>query len=109
MRAHSGRTALVPGFMAGVQALHGRFGRSPFATLFGPAVWVADHGVAVSPSLANQISTQQEVLTRLRETKRIFTKADGKLYWYRDLFRQPELARTLAHVATEGSRYMYPG
>ena len=42
---HSGRSALVPGFMAGVQALHDRFGKLPFAALFGPAIWIADHGV----------------------------------------------------------------
>jgi gamma-glutamyltranspeptidase / glutathione hydrolase len=40
----SGRSALVPGFMAGVQALHERFGRRPFAELFEPALWLADHG-----------------------------------------------------------------
>jgi gamma-glutamyltranspeptidase len=36
MGEHSGRTALVPGFMAGVQSLHDRFGKLTFATLFGP-------------------------------------------------------------------------
>src|SRR5215831_391769 len=42
---HSGRTALVPGFMAGVQALHDRFGKAPFPALFEPAIWIAGHGV----------------------------------------------------------------
>jgi len=41
----SGRTALVPGFMAGVQALHDRFGRRPFAELFGPSIWLAEKGL----------------------------------------------------------------
>lgn len=48
-RAPSGRTALVPGFMAGVQALHDRFGSKPFGELLGPAIWVAENGVPVSP------------------------------------------------------------
>jgi gamma-glutamyltranspeptidase / glutathione hydrolase len=34
----SGRTAMVPGFMAGVQALHERFGKLPFSALFAQAI-----------------------------------------------------------------------
>ena len=35
----SGRTALVPGFFAGVQAAHGRFGKLPFASLLEPGTF----------------------------------------------------------------------
>jgi gamma-glutamyltranspeptidase/glutathione hydrolase len=38
----SGRTALVPGFMVGVRALHDRFGRRPFAELLEPSIWLAE-------------------------------------------------------------------
>ena len=38
----SGRTALVPGFMAGVQAAHDRFGKLPRKDVFGPAVKMAE-------------------------------------------------------------------
>ena len=34
-----GRETLVPGFMAGVEAMHHRFGRLPFKQLFAPALW----------------------------------------------------------------------
>src|SRR5262245_51979115 len=37
----SGRTALVPGFFAGAQAAHNRFGKLPFASLFEPAIYLA--------------------------------------------------------------------
>ena len=43
-----GRETLVPGFMAGVEALHKRFGRLPFRDLFEPAIWYAEHGVRLS-------------------------------------------------------------
>ena len=33
-----GRETLVPGFMAGIEAMHSRFGRLPFADLFEPAI-----------------------------------------------------------------------
>ena len=34
----SGRTALVPGFMAGIEATHQRFGKLPLADIFAPAI-----------------------------------------------------------------------
>jgi gamma-glutamyltranspeptidase len=106
---HSGRTVLVPGYMAGVQALHDRFGRLPFSMLFGPAIWIAENGVVVSPTVNAWISSQKTFVTRLPETKRIFTKPDGELYKTGDLFRQLELAATLKKIAAQGSTYIYKG
>ena len=76
---HGGRTALVPGFMAGIQALHDRFGKLPFSSLFGPAIWIADKGVVLNRNVGGWISSQQGFITRLPETKRVFTKPDGEL------------------------------
>ena len=109
MGQHSGRTALVPGFMAGVQALHDRFGKLPFSSLFGPAIWIAENGVVLNRNVGGWISSQQGFITRLLETKRVFTKQDGELYQEGDVFRQPELAATLRKVADKGSDYMYKG
>jgi len=106
---HSGRTALVPGFMAGVQALHDRFGRLPFAALFDPAIWIAEHGVVASARLGRDIRRSERFITRLPEGKRIFTKEEGTLYQAGDLFRQHELAATLKKVASQGSAYFYKG
>src|SRR5262245_22988150 len=47
----SGRTVLVPGFFAGVQAAHDRFGKLPFASLFDPAIYLAEKGFVVDPVL----------------------------------------------------------
>ncbi len=105
----SGRTVLVPGFMAGVEAMHRRFGKRPFASLFDPAIWIAENGVAISPPVGAWLAQQKDVITRLPQTRRIFTKADGELYRTGDLFRQPELARTLHAIARRGAAYMYAG
>lgn len=107
--SHSGRTALVPGFMGGVQALHDRFGRLPFAALFAPAVWVAEEGVPVGPMVGNLLRAEEQFITRLPATRRIFTKEDGTLYGHGDVLRQPELATTLTNVAARGAAYMYSG
>ena len=44
-----GRKTLVPGFMAGIEAMHKRFGRLPFRELFRPAISYAENGVTISP------------------------------------------------------------
>ena len=48
----SGRTALVPGFMAGIEAVNRRFGKLPFAALFEPAIYLAEEGFEVYWNLA---------------------------------------------------------
>jgi gamma-glutamyltranspeptidase/glutathione hydrolase len=104
-----GRTALVPGFMAGVQAAHERFGKVPFARLFQPAIALAENGFAISNGLPWFIQTKRSVLSRFPETKRIFTNEKGQFYKDGDWFRQPELAATLKKVSTQGAAFMYDG
>jgi gamma-glutamyltranspeptidase len=42
--------------MGDVQALHDRFGKLPFSTLVGPAIWIAENGVVVSPVVNARIT-----------------------------------------------------
>lgn len=105
----SGRSTLVPGFMAAAEAAHKRFGRLPWAALFEPAIYLAEEGFVVGEGLAGSIQSRKNVLMRLEETKAVFTKPDGTLYAAGDTFRQPELAKTLKAVARDGARYMYTG
>ena len=105
-----GRTALVPGYMAGVEAAHKRFGKLPFSALFTPAIYYAEKGFKVNQLLAGYIYSRRPVLSRLPETKRIFTnKETGDFYRFGEHFCQPELATTLRMVADRGASYMYTG
>jgi gamma-glutamyltranspeptidase/glutathione hydrolase len=105
----SGRTALVPGFFAGVQAAHDRFGKLPFASLFDPAIYLAEKGFVVDPVLSAWINMRKDVLSRLPETKRVFAKQDGEFYKAGDHFKQPQLAETLRKIAAQGTDYIYQG
>jgi gamma-glutamyltranspeptidase / glutathione hydrolase len=105
----SGRTALVPGFMAGVEAAHTRFGRLPFRVLFEPAIPFAEEGIELPPFLERWVRDSRDVLGRLPETRGIFTGPDGEWYAAGDRVRQPELAATLRRVAADGAAYMYTG
>ena len=105
----SGRTALVPGFIAGVQALHERFGRRPFAELFEPSIWLAEHGFPLPSQVDAWRRAQASSMERLEQTRRVFQNGPGGYYNEGDLFRQPQLAGTLRHIAGQGADYIYRG
>jgi gamma-glutamyltranspeptidase/glutathione hydrolase len=107
--SRNGKCVLVPGFMAGVQAGHDRFGRLPLHRIVEPAIRMAEEGFEVDAALAGFIQFRKDVLSRLPETRRIFTKADNTFYKRGDRFRQPELAATLRAFATQGAAYFYTG
>ena len=104
-----GRKTLVPGFMAGIEAMHKRFGRLPFPELFQPAIWYAEKGVTISPTLGKFFSSREKYLSRTAEGRAFLNQAGDGLPKPGDRFVQAELARTLRAVAVNGSAYMYTG
>ena len=106
----SGRTALTPGFMAGIDATHRRFGKLPLQTIFDPAIRYAEEGFPWTAGHAQQYAFRAAVLSRLPHTRGVFAKTDGSVYAAGENFRQPTLATTLRRMAAEGIReYMYLG
>lgn len=105
----SGRTALVPGYVAGAEAALKRFGKLPRKEVFQPAIDMADKGMEVSTLLSNFLKSKEQVLSRLPEAKRTFLKPDGSFYKQGEAFRQPELAATLTQISKQGASYMYTG
>jgi gamma-glutamyltranspeptidase / glutathione hydrolase len=105
----SGRTALVGGFMRGLEVAHRRYGKLPFARLFEAAIELAEEGFPVSPSLARYIDMRKHDLARLPETRAIFYKRDGSAYVEGEHFRQLALAETLRRIAAQGADHMYAG
>ena len=104
-----GRTTLVPGFMRGLESFHERYGSLDWPTVFTPAIYLAEEGFVIRGDIANVINFRRDVLARLPDTRKIFTKPDGSWYGFGDLFKQTELGLTLRHVAAEGADYMYTG
>ncbi|HKV39770.1 MAG TPA: gamma-glutamyltransferase [Blastocatellia bacterium] len=104
-----GRKTLVPGFMAGIEEMHRRFGRLPFADLFQPAIWYANNGVRVSPLLTSYFGLHGKYLSTTQEGRRFLGQAGSSEPRAGDLFVQPDLAATLRAVAKKGAAYMYTG
>lgn len=109
MGVPSGRTALVPGFMAAAEEAHERFGSVPWAELFDPAIHVAETGMNVTPEFEARVAARAPYTMRTKEGREYFLKDDGTPYLPGDTFRQPELAGTLRNVASRGASYMYEG
>src|SRR5262249_26926499 len=53
---HSGAAVGAPGTLRLLERLHARYGRLPWATLFRPAIELAEGGFAVPPYLARSLS-----------------------------------------------------
>lgn len=105
----SGRTALVGGFLKGVEAAHRRFGRLPFSALFDPAIEVAERGAPIDGSMAWCYRLRSADLARLPETRAALLKPDGTGYAEGETLLQPRLAETLRRIAEEGAGYVYGG
>jgi gamma-glutamyltranspeptidase/glutathione hydrolase len=100
---------MVPGFFAGAEELHRRFGRLSWSSLFGPAIWVADHGVPVGPVLFVGVQEAQAAIQRSPTAARVLLKPNRQPYAFGELFRQPDLAATLSEIAVLGTDYVYSG
>jgi gamma-glutamyltranspeptidase/glutathione hydrolase len=104
-----GRQTLVPGFMAGIQALHDRFGKLPFHVLFQPAIYYARHGVTISPILESFFKMREKYLSSTPEGRAFLSQAGGSFPKVGENFVQEALAHTLTEVADHGASYMYTG
>ena len=105
----SGRTALVGGFMRGAEAAHERFGKLPWATLFEPAIHLAEDGFPLTPQIADYLDNRESDLRRLPDSIGIFLGEDGEVLEEGETFRQTALAATLRAVAENGADYLYAG
>ena len=104
------RASGVPGTLAGFELAfkkHGS-GKVKWADLVEPARVVAENGYVLTHRLAELFKSYKETLSRYPESKRVFLK-DGAFYEGGELFRQPDLAKTLARVKREGASDFYRG
>jgi gamma-glutamyltranspeptidase/glutathione hydrolase len=101
----------VPGMPAGLAYAAEHFGHlapTAMAPLIEPARRAAETGVTVTPKMAEQLAAYYDLLCRFPATARLFTTPAGPLP-AGALLRQPDLARTLAHIQTAGLRTFRDG
>jgi len=102
------RASGVPGTVAGYHLAWKQEGSLAWRRLLAPAIRLAEEGFEVSYALSQSLERASDLLSRFRETRRIFQRS-GRFYREGDLFRQPELAQSLRLIAEQGSVAFYEG
>ena len=103
------RTAMAvstPGNLHGFEAMWQAYGSLPWATLWEPAAFHADEGVAVTAPLARAIATTWHLFSD--RAKQIYG-AGGEPFGEGDWLGQHELAASMRQVAADGSAALYGG
>lgn len=98
----------VPGAVAGWNALHGKFGKLPWKELFRSAVFYADQGYAVPELLHEFWSGAPEIFASDPEGQRVYLP-NGQPPALGQVFRNPDLAKTLRLISVGGAEAYYRG
>jgi gamma-glutamyltranspeptidase / glutathione hydrolase len=101
-------TVTIPGAVSGWIALSKRFGKLPFADLFGPAIRYARDGYAVSPVVAEKWAKAVPILGDVPGFAEHFLP-HGRAPQPGELFASPAMAATLEKIARTSGESFYRG
>ena len=88
----------VPGSVAGMVYAEQKYGKLTLKQVMAPAIKLAREGYALTWGRRAICTTS--ILSEFPESRRIFQR-DGNYYQPGEIFRQPELARTLERIAAK--------
>ncbi len=101
-------SAGIPGLPAALVHLAEQYGQLPLSKSLAPAIRIARDGFPVYERLASGYERRREVMERYRGSRELFL-ADGDPPKEGEVFRQPDLARTLELLAEKGHDGFYRG
>ena len=101
-------TCAVPGLPRGLEALHARFGRLPWARLVEPALGIARTGVTMPPAHAACLAMLAPVFTMQPDGARIYAPS-GRPLEAGEKLDQPGIVCALELLAAEGPESAYTG
>jgi gamma-glutamyltranspeptidase/glutathione hydrolase len=102
------RAAAVPGTVMGLTLAEEKYGHLGLARVMAPAIRLARNGFPMSDALAEKFQSERALLQKFDGSRRIFLNG-GNPRAPGAVFRQPELARTLAAIARRGAPGFYSG
>jgi gamma-glutamyltranspeptidase / glutathione hydrolase len=103
-----GRSVGAPGVLRMLELAHRQYGRLPWASLFAPAIKLAEDGFEVSPRLAALLKTEQH-LKQDPVAAAYFYDSEGKPWPAGHLLKNPQLAKVLREIALGGADAFYKG
>ena len=99
-----GQAAGVPGTVAGFWEAHKRFGKLPWNEVVKPAIDLAANGFIPAPILVSSIHSMEQRFDGKTNFNDYFNHINSS-----KVFKQPELAKTLARIAEFGADDFYRG
>ena len=99
------RAVGVPGTVAGIVAMHERYGSKPWAELVAPAVALAQDGYRLSQSEVGRLKRYHAELAQFNDNSPFLDSAAVA----GTLVRQPDLAATLGRIRDRGRAGFYAG
>ncbi|WP_434701205.1 gamma-glutamyltransferase [Pseudomonas sp. D1-36] len=103
-----GRSVGTPGVLRALELAHRKHGRLKWATLFEPAIVLAEQGFRISPRLHSMIAADAS-LPGSPDMAAYFLNADGSPKAVGTLLKNPALAGVLKRIANEGPNALYEG
>jgi gamma-glutamyltranspeptidase/glutathione hydrolase len=98
----------VPGVMRVLELAHAKHGKLRWASVFEPAIALAERGFPVSPRLANAVAADPHLANHPRAFA-YFHDASGRPVAAGTLLRNPAYAATLRTLARDGAGAFYRG
>ena len=95
----------VPGTVAGVFAVHDKFGKLPIAEILKPVIALAKKGVIVTEKQEERLNKYRDVITEVNGSQTMFAKPFKK----GDYITYNTLAKTLERIMKNGKDEFYKG
>ena len=99
----------VPGSVAGLLEVLASYGTMKREKVIAPAIELAENGFRLDYNLAHSFGTYLEVFRAHAATLSKFTRSDGTEYQPGDVWKQPDLAKTLRRISRHGRDGFYKG
>ncbi|MFC4096671.1 gamma-glutamyltransferase [Euzebyella saccharophila] len=101
-----GATAVgVPGTVAGVMAVHKKFGSLPLEEIFAPVIELAEKGIVVTENQAKRFEWAKELILEVNDSSTTFP-INSKV---NDMVTYPALAKTMRVISQKGHDGFYKG
>lgn len=105
MSTESAKSVGVPGTIAGVFAVHEKFGTLPIETILKPIIELAKKGVIVTKNQEERLNYYRNAIIKANGNESLFSKS----YKESDTIRYFALANTLEQIAKNGRDEFYKG
>jgi len=98
----------IPGAVAGWNALHDKFGKLALNQILEPAIYYADHGYPVPELIHGFWDGAVDIIANDPESRKVYLP-DGKVPEVGQIFHNPDLAKALRLIASQGASAFYKG